>query len=109
MDQRYSEFTVEQPREEIGQLQEKAQKAAQMGNVSEYAVYERKIQVAYSYTLNPEDFKSGETYEIDGDPGYLFKITYINGVFAWGHRINLVGQQHEKEEALPISVFGKKL
>lgn len=105
MTQRYSEYSVEQLRSEVAELKEKAQKAAQMGNVSEYAVYERKIQLALAYTLNPEAYKPGETYEIDGDPGQSFVINYLNGVFAWGHRLNLLGEKHEKEEALPISVL----
>ncbi|WP_138420757.1 YfhH family protein [Aquibacillus sediminis] len=105
MDQRYSEYTVEQLRDEVAHLQEKAQKAAQFGNVSEFAVYERKIQMALAYTLNPEEFKPGEIYEIEGDPGQRFTITYLNGVFAWGYRINLLGEKHEQEEALPISVL----
>ncbi|MRH44657.1 DUF1811 family protein [Aquibacillus halophilus] len=109
MEIRYSELSVEQLREEVAKLKEKAQKAEQMGNVSEYAIYERKVQMALAYMLNPGEFKTGEIYEIDGDPGQTFEITYINGVFAWGHRINLLGQKYETEEAMPISIFGKKV
>lgn len=109
MEKRYSEYTVEELRDEVGKLKEKVQKAEQMGNISEYAVYERKIQMALAYLLNPDDFKKGERYELDGDPGQTFEINYINGVFAWGHRINLLGQKYDKQEALPISVFGKKV
>ncbi|MDL4841867.1 YfhH family protein [Aquibacillus rhizosphaerae] len=109
MEKRYSEYTVEELRDEVATLKEKAQKAEQMGNVSEYAIYERKIQMALAYMLNPADFKPRETYELAGDPGQSFVITYINGVFAWGHRINLLGQKYDQEEAIPISVLGKKI
>ncbi|SDK34094.1 YfhH family protein [Sediminibacillus albus] len=109
MEKRYSEYTVEELRQEVAALKEKAQKAEQLGNVSEYAIYERKIQMAIAYTLNPEDFQKGETYELAQDPGHTFKINYINGVFAWGNRVNLLGQTLEKQEAVPISILGKKL
>jgi hypothetical protein len=59
--------------------------------------------MAKAYLLNPADFKPGDIYEIEGDPGAYFKIDYLNGVFAWGYR--LVGSQ--KEEALPISMLKK--
>lgn len=103
---RYSDYSVEQLREEIAKLKEKAQKAEQMGNISEVAINERKMQVALAYTMNPEDFKGGETYDLRMEPGYSFKVNYINGVFAWGHRVDLLGEPSDKEEALPISLLG---
>src|SRR5699024_5869855 len=106
---RYSDYTVEQLREEVGKLKEKAQKAEQIGNISEVAINERKMQVAIAYMMNPDDFSPQEIYELKGDPGYTFKINYINGVFAWGHRVNLLNEVHEKEEALPISLLGDKV
>ncbi|MFD1040070.1 YfhH family protein [Virgibacillus byunsanensis] len=109
MDYRYSDYTIEQLRTEIGKLKEKVQKAEQLGNVSEVAINERKMQVALAYTLNPEDFKAGERYELNGDPGHTYKVNYINGVFAWGHRVNLLDEIYEKEVAIPISLLGKKL
>ncbi|AIF42537.1 YfhH family protein [Virgibacillus sp. SK37] len=102
---RYSDYTIEQLRAEIGKLKEKAQKAEQLGNVSEVAVNERKMQVALAYTLNPEDFIAGEVYVLKNDPGYTFKINYVNGVFAWGHRRNLLQEEFEAEEAIPISLL----
>ena len=42
------------------------------------------------------------------EPGFRFKIEYINGVFAWGHRINLLDEIYEEKEALPIALLGKK-
>src|SRR5699024_9066022 len=109
MDYRYSDFTVEQLRTEVGKLKEKAQKAEQLGNISEVAINERKMQVAMAYMLNPEDFKAHSTYTMNGDPGHKFKINYINGVFAWGHRINLLDEVYEKEEAIPISLLGDEI
>lgn len=105
---RFSDLSVEQLRTEAAKFKEKALKAEQLGNPSEVAIYERKMQVALAYTLNPDDFKPGDIYEIKGDPGHTFKINYINGVFAWGQRINLLGEIYEEEEALPISLLGER-
>ncbi|MBD1224758.1 YfhH family protein [Virgibacillus halodenitrificans] len=102
---RYSDYTIEQLRAEIGKLKEKAQKAEQLGNVSEVAINERKMQVALAYTLNPEEFIPGEVYGLKNDPGYTFKINYVNGVFAWGHRRNLLQEEFKEEEAIPISLL----
>ncbi|HLQ70514.1 MAG TPA: YfhH family protein [Bacillota bacterium] len=109
MDYRYSDLTVEQLRTEVGKLKEKAQKAEQLGNVSEVAINERKMQVAMAYMLNPEDCKAESIYEMNGDPGHRFKVNYVNGVFAWGHRINLLDNIYEKEEAVPISLLGDEI
>ncbi|TQS70667.1 DUF1811 family protein [Ornithinibacillus gellani] len=109
MNVRYSDFSVEQLREEVRKLKEKAQKAEQLGNLSEVAINERKMQVAMAYMLNPEDFQPNERYELANDPGHLFKINYINGVFAWGHRVNLLDEVYEAEEAVPISLLGDQI
>lgn len=109
MNYRYSDLSVEQLLALVGEFKEKAQKAEQLGNISEVQIYERKMQLALAYTLNPEDFKPGSTYEFRHDPGHQFKINYLEGVFAWGHRINLLDEVYEKEEAIPISLLGKKL
>lgn len=109
MNFRYSDYSIEQLHREIGELKEKAQKAEQLGNVSEVQIYERKMQVALAYTINPDDFKKDEIYQLKMEPGYTFKIDYINGVFAWGYRINLLDEVREEIEALPISLLGKKL
>lgn len=109
LDFRYSDYSIEQLRMEVGRLKEKALKAEQVGNVSEVAINERKMQVAMAYMLNPEDFKADDTHEIKGDPGHRFKINYINGVFAWGHRVNLLEETYEKQEAIPISILGDKI
>lgn len=98
---RYSQMTEYELQQEIAQLQEKARKAEQLGIVNEFAVLERKAVMAKAYLLKPDDFKPGEIYAIDGDPGEFFKIDYMNGVFAWGYRLSGSG----KQEALPISLL----
>ena len=100
-EKRYSDMTEHELKQEIASLQEKARKAEQMGMVSEFAVLERKVQMARAYLINPESFNPGEIYEIEGDPGQYFKIDYMNGVFAWGYRLKGDGN----EEALPISML----
>jgi hypothetical protein len=100
-EKRYSTMTEHELKQEIAQLLEKGRKAEQMGMVSEYAVLERKAAMARAYLLDPDAFKPGEIYELEGDPGEYFKIDYMNGVFAWGYRLKGDG----KEEALPISML----
>jgi hypothetical protein len=100
-EKRYSQMTEHELRQEIAMLQEKARKAEQLGMVNEFAVLERKVQMARAYLSDPTAFKPGEIYEIEGAPGEYFKIDYINGVFAWGYRTKGDG----KEEALPISML----
>ncbi|NSL52134.1 YfhH family protein [Calidifontibacillus erzurumensis] len=102
MEKRYSEMTEYELKLEIGKLQEKARKAEQMGMINEFAVYERKIAMAKAYLLSPSQFQPGEVYEISGDPGSLFTIEYLKGVFAWGKR-----QGKEELEGIPISLLIK--
>lgn len=102
-EKRYSQLTEYELKQEIAVLSEKAKKSEQLGMVNEYAVLERKIAMAKAYLLNPKDYKPGEIYEIEGDPGSYFKIDYMNGVFAWGYRLGGDGE----EEALPISLLLK--
>jgi hypothetical protein len=109
MNYRYSDYSVEELYKEIGKLKEKAQKAEQLGNISEVQINERKMQVAMAYTMNPDDFSPSEEYELKLDSGFTFKVNYINGVFAWGHRVNLLKEVYEKEEAIPISLLGKNV
>ena len=100
-DVRYSSMSTYELQQEIALLHAKAQKAEQLGRVNEFAVLERKAIMAKAYLLNPDEFKPGEIYQIEGDPGIYFKIDYMNGVFAWGYRLGGSG----KEEALPISML----
>lgn len=98
---RYSEMTEHELHEEISKLIEKARKAEQLGIINEYAVLERKAFMAKAYLLNANDFKPGDVYELEGAPGTYFKIDYMNGVFAWGYRMN----GGEEQEAVPISLL----
>ncbi|MGJ7918940.1 YfhH family protein [Neobacillus sp. LXY-4] len=101
LEKRYSEMSEYELQQEIATLNEKARKAEQMGMVNEFAVIERKAIMAKAYLLNPEDFSPGEIYEMIGAPGTYFKVDYMNGVFAWGYRLNGDG----KEEGVPISML----
>lgn len=105
----YSDLTIEQLRLELGKLKEKAQTAEQLGEVNKVAVYERQLQIVASYMLNPDDFKANKTYKMKNDPGYSFYVDHINGIMAWGRRINLLDQPFEKEEAIPISLLGEEV
>ncbi len=109
MERRYSDLSYEELRSEIAELKEKALKAEQLGMVNEYAVHERKIIMAKSYMMDPDQFKPNEIYQIDGDPAHTFFIEYMNGVFAWGYRMSQQGERvGNKEEALPISMLKEK-
>ena len=81
-EKRYSEMDEHELRNEIGRLKEKARKAEQLGMVNEFAVLERKAIMAAAYMMNPEDFKKGEVYRIEGDPNVFFQIDYLKGRFA---------------------------
>ncbi|MGE8080285.1 YfhH family protein [Peribacillus loiseleuriae] len=98
---RYSQLSAYELQQEIAGLHEKARKAEQLGMINEFAVLERKVIMAKAYLLNPQDFKPGEMYSIEGDPGTYFKIDYLKGVFAWGYRLSGTKQ----DEALPISML----
>src|SRR5699024_3494173 len=105
---RYSDYTVEQLREELGQLKEASQRAEQIGEIQEVVILERKMQMVASYLLNREDYELEEIYEIQGDPGDTSKISFLEGVMAWAHRVNLIGNEEEKQTALAISILQKK-
>ncbi|WP_147535597.1 YfhH family protein [Bacillus marasmi] len=100
-EKRYSDMSAYELQQEIALLNDKARKAEQLGMVNEYAVLERKAFMAKAYLLNPDDFSAGSIYEIIGAPGSYFKVDYLNGVFAWGYRLDGDG----KEEGLPISML----
>jgi hypothetical protein len=100
-ERRYSDMNEYELKQEIASLNEKARKAEQMGMVNEFAVLERKVIMAKAYLLNPEDFTPGKIYELNGAPGSYFKVEYLNGVFAWGFRLDGDG----KEEGVPISML----
>ncbi|MCF6139310.1 YfhH family protein [Pseudalkalibacillus berkeleyi] len=102
MSKLYSDMTEHEIDQEIRTMSEKMRKAEQIGMVNEVAVYERKIAMAKSYLLDPSDFHKGDVYELVGDPGSQFEISYMNGIFAWGYR-----DKAEDLEAFPISLLRK--
>ncbi|KKD40289.1 YfhH family protein [Bacillus sp. FSL L8-0167] len=103
MEKRYSEMTEYELKQEIAALSEKARKAEQLGIVNEYAVLERKIDMAKAYLLDPALIQTKTTYQIK-DTDEEFYVEYLNGVFAWGYRISAPNQ----EDALPISMLTQK-
>ncbi|UYO36294.1 YfhH family protein [Bacillus zhangzhouensis] len=103
MEKRYSEMTEYELKQEIAALSEKARKAEQLGIVNEYAVLERKIDMAKAYLLDPALIQTKTVYQIK-DTDEEFYVEYLNGVFAWGYRISAPN----KEEALPISMLMQK-
>lgn len=107
MNIRYSDYTVEQLREEMGKVKEEMMKAEQLGEINKVAILERKMQMLGSYLLNPDEIEPGQIYELSGDPGYTFQVNFMEGVMAWGNRINLIGEKEVKETALPISLLGE--
>jgi hypothetical protein len=100
MEKRFSEMSEIEIKAQVADLRAKAQKAEQMGMVSEYAVYERKIAIAKSYLMDPSTIERGKEYGIQGDPGSTFSVLYLNGIFAWGYK-----NKQSNLEALPISVL----
>ncbi|WP_026703378.1 YfhH family protein [Salibacterium aidingense] len=100
MKKKYSQMTEQELWEELADVNEKSKKAEQLGNPSEFAVYEQKRIMAEAYLLNPDDFMSGQRYSLKQEAGTFF-VKYYNGVFAWGYR-----EQSDKLEALPISLLG---
>lgn len=102
-EQRFSDMTELELRQEIARLREKARKAEQLGIINEFAVYERRAVLAQAYLTDPADFEPGKLYEIETEPGQYFKVDYLNGVFAWGYRLTGDG----KEEGIPISLLKK--
>ncbi len=101
IEKKYSQMTEHELRTEIGRLREKARKAEQLGNLNEFAVYQRKVVMAQSYLIDPKTIEAGEIYRIDGDEGMFFQVDYLKGRFAWGYRLG--GER--AVEALPIAML----
>ncbi|MBO9130967.1 YfhH family protein [Bacillus sp. 165] len=99
---RYSEMTEFELREEVRVLKEKAVKAEQLGMVNEYEVLTRKMVMAKAYMTDLSQFMVGNTYEL-AEEDTRFKITYFNGVFAWGYREDNLTE----EIGIPISLLKK--
>lgn len=100
-EKKYNDMTEYELTTEIANLREKARKAEQLGMISEFAVYQRKMTMVESYLIDPASIEPGEIYRIEGDEGMFFQVDYLKGRFAWGHRLG--GKL--AEEALPISML----
>lgn len=100
MEQRFSEMTPYELIQKIGEFTDKARRAEQMGMVNEFAVYERKIDMAKAYLMDPESFRPGQVYYVDDR---AFTIEHMKGTFAWG-----TFEDSEELHAYPISLLKKK-
>lgn len=110
MTHRYKRYSHEQLQAEEMELLEKLQAAKQSGRNSHIAVNSRKIEIVRSYRLNPADFKPGEIRELKEEPDYLFKIKEVNGVVAWGHRMDgLTHDIAEEKVAILIALLGSNV
>ncbi|WP_085521187.1 YfhH family protein [Tuberibacillus sp. Marseille-P3662] len=101
MERRYSDMSKHELRLEIAELKEKARKAEQMGMVNDFAVQQRKAQMAEAYLLDPSAFNPGDVCQVVVNPELTaFTISYMNGVFAWGTH-----QDSDNVVAYPISIL----
>lgn len=81
---------------ETDYLRREAKRKLSEGKFHEVDVLEQQYYFAKSYLMKPEDIELDTVYHVHGEAG-IFKISYINGVMAWG-RIN----DQEPETAFPI-------
>ncbi|WP_088072334.1 YfhH family protein [Gottfriedia luciferensis] len=99
---RYSDLTKDELVQEISELNHQARKAEQMDMINELEVILRKKIMAQSYLLDASQFIPGEQYELIEEPGVLFLISYMNGIFAWGNK-----SSSEEEIGIPIALLKK--
>lgn len=81
---------------EMQRLIGEARKKHQAGFISEANVFEQKYYMAKSYLMDSDEIMSGQKYKVLGQEG-IFKVRYLNGVFAWG-----TIDSSEEEVAYPI-------
>lgn len=104
MSRRFSEQSRAELYTNIEEWKRLQQKAKESANQSDVDIYEQKIQVALSYMIDPDTFKTGVAYEIKGSPDFIFQLDYINGVFAWGITKHKKTNRKEKK-ALPLALL----
>jgi hypothetical protein len=80
---RYSELSLEELQREMQQLLGESRKKHQAGFISEANMLEQKFYMAKSYTIDPASIKIDHSYKVAGEEE-MFKVVYLNGVFAWG-------------------------
>ena len=102
MTHRYKIYSHEQLQAEEEILQKKLREAEQLGRRSHVAVNRRKIEIVRSYRLNPANFKPGDVHEMKEEPGHLFKVDEVNGVVAWGYRMD----ENATREGILIALLG---
>jgi hypothetical protein len=100
MTKRYSQMTNEELNQEIIVMKKEARKIGAKQMYNEYEVLCRKVTMAQSYLLNPDDFPLNKTYEIIDTPNTRFFLTYMNGIFGWGH---IEGK--DEEIGIPIALL----
>lgn len=80
---KFSEMTEEELHAEMQRLLQEGRKKQQAGFSSEANILEQKFYMVKSYLRNPEDIVCGQEYRVIGEEE-VFKVRYLNGVFAWG-------------------------
>jgi len=106
----YKTYSIEQLQAEENMLHEKLNKAKQEERKNHILVYERKIEIVRSFMLDANDFQPGDVYTFKDDPQHHFKIDEINGVFAWGYKINqTTGHQSKEIEGFLFDALGEKI
>lgn len=92
----YSEMDEKALVRETERLCKEAEKKIKEGLFHEVNVLEQQYYLAKSYLMNPRDIEPGTVYHVHGEAG-IFKVSYLNGVMAWGRMNN-----EEQERAFPI-------
>jgi hypothetical protein len=80
---KYSEMTEEELHTEMQRLLQEGRRKQQAGFPSEANILEQKFYMVKSYLKGPKEILCGQEYHVIGEEG-LFKVRYLNGVFAWG-------------------------
>ncbi|WP_054951309.1 DUF1811 family protein [Numidum massiliense] len=93
---RFSQMNRDELIQETERLRQEADQKLRAGRFYEVNVLEQQYYFAKSYLVNPKHIVPGTVYHIHGEAG-VFKVTYINGVMAWGYLNN-----EEPERAFPL-------
>ncbi|GIN72334.1 transcriptional regulator [Bacillus sp. J14TS2] len=98
MAHRYKTYSLDQLQEEVDMLKGKLEQAQLEDRTNHILVYTRKIEVVRSFMLDPNHFQVGDIFEIIDEPGYLFEITEVSGVTAWGYKIDKETKKKDVEQ-----------
>lgn len=105
MNKRFSELNDQELNKQITDFEAELKELKNSDNESRKAVVEQKLLVARSYKLNRSNFKTGRLYYLEDTDTHIFKLNYINGVFAWGSKIQIGTKRENREEALPLALL----